>query len=66
MSYRHDGELTEEGLDQFTVVLNIRKSSHGYVNSDGETGPASPESRILAFLVTYSDGWVIDDLGTAS
>ncbi len=66
VGYPYDGEQMEEGLDQFTVVMDIRKSSHGYVNSDGETGLASPESRIRAFLVTYSDGWVIDDLGTAS
>lgn len=63
VSFPFDGDQLEQDLDQFLVVLDIRKSGYQFVNGDGGTGSGSPESRILALLVTYSDGWVVGGLG---
>lgn len=63
VSFPFDGDQLEQDLDQFLVVLDIRKSGYQFVNGDGGTGSGSPESRILALLITYSDGWVIEGIG---
>lgn len=52
--------LVHENPVAFQVELAAKKDSYEYYDAEGTIKSAPVEQSIVAFIVTFSDGWVID------
>ncbi|MFT3942665.1 MAG: DUF6318 family protein [Ancrocorticia sp.] len=49
----------EEYPDHHVAILEVSTKSYRYVDGEGELHFANADAKIVAFIVTYSDGWVL-------
>ncbi|MFT0848515.1 DUF6318 family protein [Actinomycetaceae bacterium L2_0104] len=50
----------EGELAQYQVELDAEKGGYNYINGKAEQLSVEPESVVMAFVVTYRAGWVIE------